>query len=64
MGTKSFRARAMLAIALFGFGIGSQIGSASLDSTTAHHLAILCVILSLLFSRDVRRLLWGDTQSK
>lgn len=53
----------MLAIALFGFGIGSQIGGTQLDSTTAHHLAILCVILSLLFSRDVRRLLLGDTPS-
>jgi hypothetical protein len=64
MGTKSFRARAILAMAPFGFGIGSQIGGAYLDSTTAHHLAILGVILGLLFSRDVRRLLWGDTQSR
>jgi|HubBroStandDraft_5_1064220.scaffolds.fasta_scaffold31366_4 hypothetical protein len=59
MGPNSFRARAIVAIALFGFGIGSQVGSARLDSMTAHHLAILCVILSLLFCRDVRRLLWG-----
>jgi hypothetical protein len=57
MGPNSFRVRAMLAIALFAFGIGSQVGSASLDSPTAHHLAIGCVILSLLFARDVRRLL-------
>jgi len=64
MGTKSFRVRALLAIALFGFGIGSQISSASPDSTTARHLAISCVILSLLLFRDVRRLLWGDTQGR
>jgi hypothetical protein len=64
MGTNSFRARGMLAIALFALGIGCQIGSRSLDSQTVHRFAILCVILSLLFARDVRRLLWGDTQSK
>jgi hypothetical protein len=54
----------MLAIALFGLGIGCQIGNTSLNSQTVHRFAILCVILSLLIGRDVRRLLWGDTQSK
>jgi hypothetical protein len=54
----------MLGVGLFGVAIGGGLATSSLDSQTARHLAILCAMLSLLFGRDVRRLIWGDTQRR
>jgi hypothetical protein len=62
METKAIRARAMLGVALFGVAIGGALATSSLDLHTARHLAILCAIVSVLFGRDVRRLIWGDPQ--
>ena len=57
-------ARALLGVGLFGVAIGGGLATASLDYHTARHLAIACAIVSVFFGRDVRRLIWGDTQSR
>ncbi len=64
MGTNSSRARALLAIGLFGVAIGAGLAASSLAPQTARHLAILCAIVSVLLGRDVRRLIWPDTPSR
>ena len=64
MGTKLFRARAMLGVGLFGVAIGGGLATSSLTYSTARHLAILCAMVSVLLARDVRRLLWGDRHDK
>jgi hypothetical protein len=64
MQTNSSRARAVLAVGLFGVAIGGALASSKLDPATGRHLAILCAIVGVLFVRDVRRLIWGDTSSR